>query len=361
MRKYVYNCLIRLLLPLLFIRLWYKGISDPGYRCRWAERLGYINAPSNSRNGICFHCVSVGEAIAAAPLIKQIQQQYPHFSVTITTTTPTGSEQVKNIFGDSVFHTYLPFDAPRAVKRFLRQIQPRLLILIETELWPNLLHFAHEYSVKILLANARLSAKSAAGYQRLKPLTGKMMDNITHIAAHNQQDGNRFIDLGLLQEKLSVTGSIKFDLSISEDLLKQSRELKSLWATINHDQQRPIWVAGSTHPGEEELILQVYKQLLATQPNLLLILVPRHQARFEHVAQLIKKHQFSFVRRTDKSAVNAETQIVLGDTMGELLLFWSIADMAFVGGSLVNHGGHNPLEPCIFNIPVVSGPNVRNF
>ncbi|MFT4924788.1 MAG: 3-deoxy-D-manno-octulosonic-acid transferase [Phenylobacterium sp.] len=365
MLRLIYNTLIHLALPLLFVRLWFRGNRSPAYRLRWGERLGFFNPPSDSQQGICFHCVSVGEAIAATPLIKQIQQQYQHLPITITTTTPTGSDQVKATFGESVFHVYLPFDTPGAIKRFFHQTQPRLLVIIETELWPNLLRFARLSGVKTLLANARLSHKSAKGYKRIASLSRQMMDDITLIATQNQQDGDRFVALGLAQDKLAVTGSIKFDICIDEHIAQRSRQLKAQWGA-----ERPIWVVGSTHQGEDELILQVYRQVLEVQPDLLLVLVPRHPERFDQVAQLIERSQLVSIRRSEallatkessNDTLDAQTQVILGDTMGELMLFWSVADIAFVGGSLVKHGGHNPLEPCTFNVPVISGPHVFNF
>lgn len=352
----LYSALVYLLLPLLFVRLWLRGIRLPAYRLRWAERLGFFTAPTNSRQGICFHCVSVGEAIAATPLIKQIQQQFADLPITITTTTPTGSDQIKATFGSSVFHLYLPFDTPFAIKRFFNQTQPHLLVIIETELWPNLLHQARLFGVKTLLANARLSAKSAAGYQKIATISRQMMDDITLVATHNRQDGERFLALGLSPQKLVVTGSIKFDICIDQQLRQRSEQLKAQWAL-----NRPVWVAGSTHPGEDKLLLQVYRQVLAVQPDLLLVLVPRHQERFEQVARLITQEQFIWLRRSEGQVPERQTQVVLGDTMGELMLLWSLADIAFVGGSLVKHGGHNPLEPCAFNVPVLSGPHVFNF
>lgn len=360
MRKYLYNSLIRVLLPLLLLRLWIKGKQAPDYRLRWKERLGYFQTPEENRHGICFHCVSVGEANAAAPLIKQLQQQFPYFPITVTTTTPTGSDQVRRMFGSSVFHIYLPFDTPGAIKRFYQQTQPKLLVIFETELWPNLLHFAQQFRIKTLLANARLSEKSAQGYQKAPTLSRKMMADISLIAAHNQQDGNRFLNLGLTPNKLTITGSVKFDITIDKHLKQQSQLLKQQWLQPSI-YPRPIWVAGSTHEGEEALILESYQQALKTQPHLLLVLVPRHQDRFEKVAELIHLSGLNYVRRSDNAVPKRTTQVILGDTMGELLLFWALADVAFVGGSLVAHGGHNPLEPSALDVPVISGKHVVNF
>jgi 3-deoxy-D-manno-octulosonic-acid transferase len=356
MRRLLFSAVIYLLLPLLYLRIWLKGRQSPNYRKRWAERLGFFAAPKNIQNGFCFHCVSVGEAVAAIELIKQIQRHYPDKPITVTTTTPTGSDRVKAAFGDSVFHVYLPFDTPGAIKRFFKKVKPQLLIIIETELWPNLLHYANQFGTKTILANARLSEKSAKGYLKIAKLTQEMMNNIDLVAAQNQQDAERFGQLGLATNKLTVTGSIKFDINIDEQLKQHCQTLKTQWAP-----KRLVWVVGSTHLGEDELILQAFKQVLSVQSDALLVLVPRHPERFDQVAEMIAQAQLKMIRRSDNIAPDAQVQVVLGDTMGELMLFWGIADIAFIGGSLVEHGGHNPLEPALFGVPVLTGPHVFNF
>lgn len=356
MGRIVYSAVLYLLLPLLFLRLWLKGRKSPNYRKRWAERLGYFSVPKRYKGGICFHCVSVGETMAAVRLIKEIKQLHPQTPVTVTSTTPTGSDQVKATFGDDVFHIYLPFDLPHATRRFFRRLQPKLLVIMETELWPNLLHYADNCGCKTILANARLSQKSARGYQKIKRLTRKMMENIHLVAAHNQQDGNRFIELGLDKEKLSVTGSIKFDIEIDDQLLVDCQALKQQWA-----EDRLILVAGSTHKGEDEMILSAFSEVLKLHPSALLVLVPRHPERFDEVQQQIKSQGFKSLRRSQNKTPDNSIQVVLGDTMGELKLFWGIADIAFVGGSLIERGGHNPLEPALFAVPVLTGPHVFNF
>lgn len=356
MTRILYSAVIYLVLPLLFLRLYLKGRKSPNYRKRWPQRLGFFTAPEQSQQGICFHCVSVGETLAAIKLINDIKQQFPSLPVTVTSTTPTGSDQVKAAFGDQVFHTYLPFDTPGAIKRFYRKLQPKLLIIMETELWPNLLHYAAKSGCKTVLANARLSEKSCRGYQKVQRLSRQMMDNVRLIAAHNQQDGERFIELGLAPEKLAVTGSIKFDIHLEPQLARQCQELKQQWAA-----NRPVWVVGSTHEGEDEIILAAFAQVRQHHPDTLLVLVPRHPERFNSVESLIEHHHFKLQRRSAKADISADIQVVLGDTMGELKLFWGIADIAFVGGSLVEHGGHNPLEPALFAKPILSGPHVVNF
>lgn len=353
----IYSTVITLLLPLLFLRLFIKGSKSPDYRKRWAERLGFFSCPADKQNGIWFHCVSVGETLAVVPLIKKVRQQHPHLPITITTTTPTGSARVKDSFGDEVFHVYLPFDTPGAIKRFLKKVNPKLLVIVETELWPNLIYQARRYQCKTLLANARLSARSGRRYQqKLTTLSQGMMDDISFVAAHHHDDASRFKALGLSDKKLNVTGSIKFDVNVDEHLKTQAQQLLAQMPV-----KRPVWVVGSTHLGEDEQVLGAFKQVLADFPNALLILVPRHPERFDTVAEQVKQYGFNFQRRTDKQTLTEHTQVLLGDTMGELMLFWACADVAFVGGSLVPRGGHNPLEPAAFAVPILSGPEVFNF
>lgn len=356
MSRLLYSAVFFALLPLLFLRLWLKGRKSPNYRKRWAERLGFFDVPEKHSGGICFHCVSVGESIAAIKLIKSIKSQYPTHPVTVTTTTPTGSAQIQSAFGNEVFHVYLPFDTPGAIKRFFNKIQPKVLVIIETELWPNLLHYAKKTQCKTILANARLSQRSAKGYQKVASLTEQMLTNLDIVAAHNIEDGQRFVELGLVPAKLAVTGSIKFDISSNPALVEQSIALKEQWAP-----NRPIWVVGSTHQGEDEAVLQAFAQILKQHPDTLLILVPRHPERFKQVEQLLIAQHISYTKRSTGQSPTPSTQVILGDTMGELNLFWAMADICFVGGSLVEHGGHNPLEPALFAKAILTGPHTYNF
>ena len=359
--RIIYSTVITLLLPLLFLRLFIKGKKSPDYRKRWAERIGFFDCPISVQNGIWFHCVSVGETLAVVPLIKQVRAQYPHLPITVTTTTPTGSARVKDSFGQSVFHVYLPFDTPGAIKRFFKSVKPKLLVIVETELWPNLIYQAKKHQCKTLLANARLSNRSGRRYkEKLTTLSQGMMDDISFVAAHHADDGERFKALGLVESKLSITGSIKFDVKVDENIKSQAQNLLSQISN-NTPNKRPVWVVGSTHLSEDEQVLTAFKQVLAVFPDTLLILVPRHPERFDQVAELISQQGLSSIRRSDRQALKENTQVLLGDTMGELMLFWACADIAFVGGSLVERGGHNPLEPAAFAVPVLSGPHVFNF
>ncbi len=360
MARWFYTAFFYLISPLVLLRLLYRGGKAPAYRQRVLERFGYFSVPETLRGKetLWVHSVSVGETIAAAPLIKQLLLRYPDYPLVVTTMTPTGSERVKALFGDQVFHVYAPYDLPGSVKRFLERLQPKMLIIMETELWPNTIHFTRRQGACVLLANARLSEKSAAGYRRLQALARSMLQEINLVAAQHQSDAERFLALGLPEQNLLVTGSIKFDLELSETLREQATALRVLW---NDQGARPVWVAASTHDGEDEIVIAAHQQLLITHPRLLLILVPRHPERFDSVAALCEQQQINLVRRSSSQPVSADTQLLLGDTMGELLLFFGCSDIAFVGGSLVERGGHNYLEPAAWGLPLLSGVSDFNF
>lgn len=351
--RYLYSALFYIILPFVFIRLWWRSLRLPAYRQRWRERLGFY--PQTLEKCIWVHVVSVGEALAAIPLVKKLLARYPHLPLVMTTMTPTGAERVKMAFGDSVIHYYLPYDLPGAVQRFLNATQPVVAIIMETELWPNLLAACQQKHIPICLINARLSAKSAAGYQRIAPLTREMLQRIDVIAAHGRVDADRFIALGALPERVIVTGNIKFDLEWPADLTTKSAQLRE---TLDHD--RFIWIAASTHEGEEEVILAAHKKLREHCPQALLILVPRHPDRFDAIAKLCRS-SFTVARRSQQQACMPDTAVYLGDTMGELLLMYAAADVAFVGGSLIERGGHNMLEPGALGKPIITGPHLFNF
>ncbi|MFZ7241256.1 lipid IV(A) 3-deoxy-D-manno-octulosonic acid transferase [Avibacterium avium] len=354
----IYTCIMYLVQPLIWLFILLRSLKAPAYRQRILERYGIYRATQTppKPNGVLIHAASVGEVIAATPLVKAIQRRYPELSITLTTVTPTGSERVKAAFGDQVSHFYLPYDLPGAIKRFVRFIQPKVCIVIETEIWPNLIYQLHKQHIPFIIANARLSARSAKRYGWLESYIQAILSKISLIAPQDNISGQRYLKLGYDPEKLKLTGNIKYDLVLSESLLTEAEKLKAQWK-----QQRPVWVAASTHEGEESLILESHRLLLQAFPDLLLILVPRHPERFNEVAEQIEKQHFTFVRRSENRAPQADTQVVLGDTMGELMLMYALADVAFVGGSLVKRGGHNPLEPLAFQIPVVSGKYTFNF
>lgn len=352
--RFAYSLLLYLLLPLVFIKLWWRGRRNPAYRQGWQERLGYVHAES-VQACICLHAVSVGETMAAQPLIESLLANYPEFTLWVTSTTPTGAATVERLFAQRVKHSYLPYDTPTAVQRFLKTIQPRLLLVMETELWPNLYAACAQRKLPLVVVNARLSERSARAYTRIRPLVRDTLAKVALIAAREEQDAERFRALGAMEAQIKVLGNIKFDAPIPTQVNAQAIELAQAWGG------RLVWVAASTHQGEDEIILQVHQQLIRQFPELLLILVPRHPERFNEVVALCEQAGLSYQRRTDPRALQIATSVLVGDSMGELLLWYACADLAFVGGSLVDVGGHNPLEALAFAVPVLSGSYVANF
>lgn len=351
--RYFYNFLLYLTLPYLFLRLWWRSWRLPAYRKRLGERLGFY--PMALERCLWIHSVSVGETLAAVPLIKQLKIAYPALPVLITTMTPTGARQVQNTFKDSVHHAYIPYDFPGAVKRFLANFNPVVSVIMETELWPNLLHACRKKDVPVCLTNARLSAKSARGYQSIGSLTREMMQNITAVAAHGQADADRFIALGMPKERVLVTGNLKFDLELPELIQQNSQTLREALG-----KNRFIWIAASTHEGEEAILLTAHQQLRERYPNALLILVPRHPDRFETVAKMCAQ-MFVTQRRSLQVPCENNTAVYLADTMGEMLLLYAVSDVAFVAGSLIPRGGHNMLEAGALGKAIITGPHLFNF
>lgn len=362
MLRLFYTLLLYLLTPLILARLLWRSRRAPAYARRWRERFGLVPAIAHRQRVIWVHAVSVGETLAAAPMIKSLQAKYPQARLVVTTTTPTGSEQVSKVFGASVYHVYAPYDLPDVLARFFSRIKPSMLIIMETELWPNLISKCRRDGVPVILANARLSAKSAAGYQQFAWLIRPMLADINLVVAQTAADGERFVSLGLVRDKLSISGNIKFDLDLSESVRNQAAVLKTQW---RNGSDRPICLAASTHQGEDELVLEAFARLIERRPNTLLVLVPRHPERFDDVASLCAASAFSVARRSEMNdpdvSVDLNTQILIGDTMGELLAFCGASDIAFIGGSLVPVGGHNLIEPAAWGIPVVTGPHLFNF
>ena len=354
MNRFLYSTILYLLSPLLIVYLAFRAIKSPDYRGRWGERFGLTRLKSTD---VLVHSVSMGETLAAIPLIRLIMQSHPELSITVTTTSPTGSAEVRKAFGDSVQHCYLPFDLPWCVRRFLRQVSPKSCIIMETELWPNLVALAAKRGVRLMLANARLSAKSAAQYAKRPRLSRPMLQRLDVIAVQTQVEAQRFIELGVSPDRVAVCGSLKFDLSITPERLGNAKLLRQTWGR----ETSPIWVAGSVHPGEFDAMLTAHRQLLAQWPDALLIIAPRHPEQFSAVAEVVASQGFELIRRSSNLPVTATTQVLVGDTMGELLTFYGTADQAFVGGTLINNGGHNPLEPVAMGVPVMVGPNHWDF
>lgn len=355
MLQLLYTTLFYLIQPFIWLRLWVRGRKAPAYRKRWGERYGYYKQPLKP-GGILMHSVSVGETLAAIPLVRALRHRYPDLPITVTTMTPTGSERVLSAFGNDVQHVYLPYDLPDALNRFLNAVDPKLVLVMETELWPNLIAALHKRQIPLVIANARLSARSAKGYAKLGDFIRTLLRRITLIAAQNEEDGERFIALGAKRNQLTVTGSLKFDISVTPQLASRAVTLRRQWAP-----HRPVWIATSTHDGEESAVIEAHQTLLREFPNLLLILVPRHPERFPDAINLVRQAGLSYITRSSGEVPSSSTQVVVGDTMGELMLLYGIADLAFVGGSLVERGGHNPLEAAAHAIPVLMGPHTFNF
>lgn len=346
--RLLYTSLLTLLQPLARRRLARERINALSVR----QRAGHVS-PSQLPV-IWAHCASVGEVLAAEPLLKALQQQHPDKQLVVTTMTATGAAQVRQRLPD-VRHYLLPLDLPWNTDRFIGTLKPLIGIIFETELWPNLLHSCHKAGVPVVIANGRLSEKAFRRYRAIRPLVKAALQDIQRIAAKAQADAGRFIQLGFPAERMQVTGSIKYDLQLPEGLSQWAADLRGSWG------QRPVWIAASTHEGEDEPLLQAHRALLQQQPDALLILVPRHPQRFETVAGLIAAAGFSFSRRSLQQPVTAQTQVYLGDTLGELLLLYAASDLAFVAGSLAPIGGHNLLEPAAVGVPVITGPHLQNF
>ncbi|HEY7885774.1 MAG TPA: lipid IV(A) 3-deoxy-D-manno-octulosonic acid transferase [Cellvibrionaceae bacterium] len=351
--RHFYSLLLYLAAVPLMLYFLLRSRKDGRYRRRLPERFGLGHAQSQP-GGLVVHAVSVGEVVAATPLIKQLQQTYVDLPITITCTTPTGLATIEQRFGNKLAYGYLPFDYPGSVRRFINHLQPRAVIILETELWPNLMAYCDRAQIPVIVANARLSAQSARGYRRFYCFTTTLMRHILLLLVQDRDSARRFACLRLSQF-IEITGNLKFDMDIPEDissLVEQfAPKLKG----------RLVWVAGSTHEGEDEMLLNTYRALQADFPSLLLILVPRHPERFERVADLIRRQNFICWRRSEGGFPEANTQIALADSMGELLAWYQLANLVFVGGSLVNHGGHNPLEAACFAKCIQSGPYHFNF
>ena len=351
----LYTVLLYLALPAVLLRLFWRSIRAPAYRERWSERLAIYQAPPRPAE-VWLHAVSVGEVQAAQPLIRHLLARDGGDGVIVTTTTPTGAARLHELFGERVQHAYTPFDLPPVVGRFLDLVKPRLVLVIETEIWPNMLAACNRRGIPVILANARLSARSARGYARLGRFTTATMGRFALIAAQSEDDAVRFRALGVAHERIRVTGSIKFDLQVPASLLDRAEVMRRAWGT-----NRPVWVAASTHDGEDELMLAAHRRVRRVFPDALLVLVPRHPERFDRVAALVQREDMVLIRRSQASSCDEACAVYLGDTMGDLPMLLAAADVAFVGGSLVPVGGHNLLEAAALGVPVVVGPQVFNF
>ncbi|MHC0519726.1 lipid IV(A) 3-deoxy-D-manno-octulosonic acid transferase [Vibrio harveyi] len=355
--RILYTLLLTIASPFLLFGLYKSKPNKPKFGQRWKEHFGITPKLTSDEKPIWIHAVSVGESIAATPFIKALKEQNPDQPILVTTTTSTGAEQIAKL-GDLVEHRYMPIDFAFAVKRFLKTTQPKQMLIIETELWPNTLNEVHKSGIPISVVNARLSEKSCSNYAKVQPLFNLILPCLTQVLCQTESDANRFERLGVDKDKLKVTGSIKFDIQISDDVKEKSKILRQ-----ELGQNRPVWIAASTHKGEDEQVLAAHKRVLESHPDVLLILVPRHPERFDDMYDLCQQQGFETVRRTTQENVANSTQVYLGDTMGEMLLLLGAADICFMGGSLVGDkvGGHNVLEPAILKKVVITGPSYFNF
>jgi len=353
-----YNWFLRLLFPYVLLRLLWRGLRNPDYWRRIPERFGFIDLLPTPRV-IWIHAVSVGEVRAAVPLARELSARYPDYPLLITTMTPTGSAQVRELFNGKVAHCYAPYDYPAAVRRFLDRTRPAMAIVMETELWPNIFHQCRARSIPVFVTNVRMSESSMRKYQRFASLARATLQQVSRFAAQSRADAERLQTLGAGAQTVEVTGSIKFEINAGASLRESAEVLRIAWG-----QDRPVWLAASTHQGEEEAVLAALTRLKQHKrfANMLLVLVPRHPERFAAVARLCRKNGFRVALRSETpGAVAAEVEILVGDTMGELQLFFGAADVAFIGGSLVPTGGHNLLEASALGKPVVFGPHMFNF
>lgn len=352
----LYSAAYLLLLPLLLARVAWRGRRNPAYRDRWRQRLGFYDVALKSGEVLWVHAVSVGEVGAAAPLVRALRERFPFAPVLITTTTPTGYDTVTRQFGETVQHVYCPYDLPWIVRRFLRRFRPRMLLLMETELWPNVIHECRRAEVPVVLVNGRMSEQSAKRYGVLRGFAAGMLRELTWLAVQTAADAERLRQLGAPADRISITGSLKFDVHLPASVFEEGAAVRRELG-IN----RPILMAGSTRPGEEDILLDVLQRLRASYPALLLVIAPRHPERFDAVAELCRKAHLRVARRQTGAGCEAEVDVFVVDTMGELLKFYAASDVAFVGGSLAPYGGQNVLEPAALGVPVVTGPHLHNF
>ncbi|MBT8077483.1 MAG: lipid IV(A) 3-deoxy-D-manno-octulosonic acid transferase [Gammaproteobacteria bacterium] len=354
LRRIAYTAVTYLMSPIYAIYWFLRGIGNRAYRDRFGQRFG-IGYPLLPDGCIWIHAVSVGEVQAAVPLIRTLARQFPERKLLITTVTPTGAARVRAVFGDTVAHSYLPFEIPNAIRNFFEATRPIIALILETEIWPNLYHACGKRKIPLILVSARISPKSVARYRRLLPLFSETLSYGIVIAAQSEGDARRFRDLGASAERTRVTGNIKFDFETSDGLPDKGREFRRRYLG-----DRPAWIAASTHDKEEDMVLAAHRKVLAAQPDAVLILVPRHPERFNAVESLLRKQGLGFVTRTSGDSCTAEHSIFLGNTMGEVPLFYAASDIAFVGGTLVPVGGHNLLEPASLGRPVITGPHLFN-
>ena len=348
----LYTVLLYLIAPLAVLRLLWRSMAIRGYRERMAERFGWVD-PSPTGVAVWVHAVSVGEALAALPMIRALIEQHGEGNIWVTTTTPTGSERVRETLGEQVRHSYAPYDLPSSVSRFLNRVRPQKVIVMETELWPNLFAALDHQQIPLLIANARLSPRSFRGYSKVSGFARSVLGRVEMVAAQSEMDAERFRALGA--PRVRATGNIKFDFEPPVEQLQSGAQMRE---QLGKD--RPSWAAVSTHEGEESAALTAHEKVLLQFPDALLVIVPRHPQRFDAVARQIRESGLSHARRSDLPTP-CTASVLLGDSLGEMWRYLKLSDVVFVGGSLVKVGGHNVLEPAAVALPVLFGPHMHNF
>ena len=353
--RLLYLLAVYLSAPIISVVFLWRGIRHRSYRENLRERWGFGRRVAPG--GVWLHAVSVGEVQACAPLVGALRRSHPQLPLTVTTFTPTGAARARALFGDVAEVRYVPFDLPGAVRRFFRRVEPRLAVIFETELWPNLYRECRRRRVPLVLASARISERSLGRYRRLGALFTDAVSSAAIVAAQGAGDAARFKALGAAPESTHVTGNLKFDFELPAGLAERGRRLRRVYAA-----RRALWVAGSTHEGEEAAVLEAQRLVRSQHAQALVVIAPRHPARFDAVAALLASAGVAWVRRSDgeDAAGAADAEVLLLDSLGELLEFYAAADVAFVGGSLVPVGGHNLLEPAALGVPVLTGPNNFN-
>ena len=356
---FFYRVFLLLLTPIVLLVLLIRSFNHPEYRQRLVERLGFFPKPYK-RGGIVVHAASVGEVIALKSFIEKLLVNYPDLPITITSFTPTGSAQITKLFGDRVQHGYLPLDIFPCTTLFLHRLKPKMMIFMETELWPNLISQCARQQVKLLLINGRLSKKSLTSYQKLNALMAPCLNRFDIILTQSEENLTHFLQLGAHQSRCMNSGNLKFDIGVNEQVINKKAELAKLLFANDNQAKRTVWLVASTHEGDEVIALIAFKELLSQYPSLLLVLVPRHPERFEHVANLCLEQQLTLAKRSENTIINDE-QVWILDSLGELMAAFALSDIVTMGGSFSEIGGHNPLEPALFNKPVIVGHNMSNF
>lgn len=351
----LYSAALYLLVPITLYHLVWRGFRQPAYFHRWPERYARYRGATPFERTLWVHAVSVGEVNAAVPLVNALRRGRPDLRLLVTTITPTGSERVHALWGDDVEHVYLPYDLPGAVTRFLRHFRPCAALIMETELWPNLLFGCRDHGVPTFILNARLSERSLKGYRVLAPLVGRALRTVAKVAAQSPADAIRFVRLGARSEQVAEVGNIKFDVAIPDTLDAFAGQCRASAGP------RPAWIAASTHPDEEAAVIAAHRQLRSRYPDLLLLWAPRHPERFRGVVESARALGWRVATRSRSRWPGAQDDVFVIDTLGELLHFYACADVAFVGGSLQAIGGHNLLEPAAAGVAIVTGPHLHNF